>query len=202
MESGGRPGHGDREQDPWEWREQIAADHQVAYGKFFDGKAGFISREYLPAFANSRRDGYDFDARWQDGRADRREKRIMELFMDVESEDEPVFRGEPMLSTELKRAAGFGRDGEKNYPGVLTGLQAQLYLVISGFRRRRNRRGEPYGMAVSVLQPPETLWGYAALSADYGREPADSWQTLYDHVKALYPSAPDDAVRRLIGRRP
>ena len=27
---------GDPEQDPWAWRELIAADHQVAYGKFFD----------------------------------------------------------------------------------------------------------------------------------------------------------------------
>ena len=26
---------GDREQDPWEWREIIAASHEVAYGKFF-----------------------------------------------------------------------------------------------------------------------------------------------------------------------
>ena len=31
---------GDREQDPWEWREMIAAGHEVAYGKFFDKKAG------------------------------------------------------------------------------------------------------------------------------------------------------------------
>jgi hypothetical protein len=54
---------GDREQDPWEWRELIAHSRQVAYGKFFNQKAGFISQEWLPVFANYRQDGYDFDAR-------------------------------------------------------------------------------------------------------------------------------------------
>ena len=39
---------GDREQDPWEWREIIAASHEVAYGKFFGGKAGFTSKAWLP----------------------------------------------------------------------------------------------------------------------------------------------------------
>lgn len=39
---------GDVERDPWEWREIIAAGGQVAYGKFFDKKAGFISLHWLP----------------------------------------------------------------------------------------------------------------------------------------------------------
>lgn len=55
---------GDRQQDPWEWLEIIAASRQVAYGKFFGNKAGFISLEWLPYFANCRRNGYDFDARY------------------------------------------------------------------------------------------------------------------------------------------
>ena len=55
---------GDRATDPWEWREEIAAAHAVAYGKFFDGRAGFISREWLPVFANARRNGWDFDGKW------------------------------------------------------------------------------------------------------------------------------------------
>ena len=46
---------GDLDQDPWEWREIIARSHQVAYGKFFDKKAGFISLAWLPHFANFRR---------------------------------------------------------------------------------------------------------------------------------------------------
>ena len=35
----------DPERDPWKWREMIACSGEVAYGKFFDKKAGFISKK-------------------------------------------------------------------------------------------------------------------------------------------------------------
>ena len=54
---------GDPDRDPWFWREAIARSGRVAYGKFFAGKAGFLSLAWLPVFANWRREGYDFDAR-------------------------------------------------------------------------------------------------------------------------------------------
>ena len=66
----------DPEQDPWKWREIIAHTGEVAYGKFFNRKAGFVSLEWFPAFANYRRDGYDFDARWEDELASHRAKKI------------------------------------------------------------------------------------------------------------------------------
>ena len=34
----------DAERDPWFWRELIARSGEVAYGKFFDKKAGFFQR--------------------------------------------------------------------------------------------------------------------------------------------------------------
>lgn len=193
---------GSRTEDPWEWREAIAAGHAVAYGKFFDGRAGFIAPEWLPHFANARRNGYDFDGKWQSGAASRREKAVMEFFVDVESDDEPVFTGEAILSTELKQRAGFGKGGEKNYPGIVTGLQMQLYLVIGGFKRRENKKGMPYGMPVSVLMTPESIWGYRLLSSAYDEEPAQSWDRIFTHAAELFPQAPEAELVRLIGKRP
>lgn len=192
---------GNRDTDPWEWREAIAAGHQLAYGKFFDGRAGFISPDWLPYFANARRLGWDFDGKWQDGRASAREKAIMEHFMNVESEDEPEFNGASILSTELKARAGFGKDGAKNYPGILTGLQMQLYLVIGGFRRRQTKRGRDYGMPVSVLMTPESIWGYDVMSGAYAEEPAESWRRIYEHIRERWPAG-DSAIIRLTGRKP
>ena len=45
--------------DPWRWRIAIAKKHDILYGKFFAKKAGFISKKWLPVFANYCRDGYD-----------------------------------------------------------------------------------------------------------------------------------------------
>ena len=193
---------GDREQDPWAWREIIAASREVAYGKFFDKKAGFISLAWLPCFANCRRNGYDFNARWEDGRASVREKKIMDYFLGEDADGGSVFRDEQILSTDLKRLAGFGREGEKNFPGIVTQLQMETYLVISGFRRRENRRGKAYGMPVSILLPPESIWGYDMVTAAYDQEPKASWKRLLDRVRELYPHADREAVIRLIGREP
>ena len=44
----------------------------VAYGKLFAKKAGLVSREWYPGLANYRRNGYDSDARYEDGLASHR----------------------------------------------------------------------------------------------------------------------------------
>lgn len=193
---------GDREQDPWEWREIIAASHEVAYGKFFGKKAGFISLEWLPYFANSRRSGYDFDARWEDGRASRREKKIMDFFIGEDEDGDSLFKEIQILSTDLKKQAGFGKGGEKNYQGIITQLQMETYLVISDFRRRENKRGEEYGMAVSILLPPESIWGYDTVTAAYSESPKKSWERQINRVKELYPDADDQSIIHLLGKEP
>ena len=54
------------EEGVWEWKGPVIRDTGCAYGKFLGNKAVFISREFFPDFANWRRDGYDFDARYED----------------------------------------------------------------------------------------------------------------------------------------
>ena len=191
---------GDPEQDPWVWREIIAGSHEVAYGKFFNGRAGFVSPAWLPYFANFRRNGYDFDARWEDGLANRREKKIMDLLTDHDADGDMTFPDRRILSTELKKSAGFGKNGEKNYPGIVTGLQQQFYLVISGFERRKNKKGNAYGMPVSILQPPEAIWGYDLVTSAYNEDPKVSWERIIEHAVRNFPGNPDKDYVRLIGK--
>jgi len=193
---------GNRKEDPWEWREIIAAGHEVAYGKFFDKKAGFISLKWLPYFVNYRRNGYDFDAAYEDGLASRREKIIMDFYMGEDENGDTLYKKDRILSTELKKLAGFGKSGEKNYPGIMTGLQMKLYLVTDEFRRRKNKQGEEYGMAVSLPITPEAVWGYDAVTSAYKESPFKSWEKIIEHVKALYPEAGEKEIVRLIGKAP
>lgn len=192
----------DPERDPWLWREYIARSHDVAYGKFFDKKAGFISVEWLPYFANYRRDGYDFDARWQDGLANIREKNIMDFFTIEDADGEMVWKTEEILSADLKKLAGFGKEGLKNYPGIVTGLQMNLYLVVADFRRRRNKRGGEYGMPVSVMFPPETIWGYDTVTSAYRESPLASWERIVDRIRDVFPASSMESVTKVIGKKP
>ena len=192
----------DPEQDPWLWREYIAKSHEIAYGKFFDKKAGFISIKWLPYFANYRRDGYDFDARWQDGLANIREKNIMDFYISEDTDGETVWKTEEILSAELKKLAGFGKEGAKNYPGIVTALQMNLYLVITDFRRRRNKNGAEYGMPVSVMFPPETIWGYDTITAAYRETPRNSWERIVERVREVFPESNMESIVKLIGKEP
>ena len=188
---------GDAEQDPWEWREAIARSREVAYGKFFCKKAGFISLEWLPYFANCRRDGYDFDSLYDEGLANSRSKRIMDIFADGDGN----WKDDLIFSTEVKKLAGFGKEGAKNFPGILTDLQMQLYLVMVDFKRRQNKRGADYGMPVSILLPPEAVWGYDVVTIAYSEDPELSARHIAEQIRSLYPSADEKAVWRMVGRR-
>lgn len=183
---------GDAEKDPWEWREIIAREGKVAYGKFFDKKAGFISTEWLSHFANCRRDGYDFDALWDDGKAQARAKKIMDLYVEDLSDSE-------YYSFELEKKAGFGKHGEKGFDGVLTALQMQIYLCVSDFRQRRNKIGEPYGWPIAVYATPEHLWGYESVTSAYSVSPSESAAKIAEHMRGLFPDADGRKIRKICG---
>ena len=87
---------------PWEWKGPVIRATGCAYGKFFWGKAGFISAEWFPDFANYRRDGYDFDARYDDGLAKHQDKMVYDVLADHPS----------LLSKEWRRLCGIGKRGE------------------------------------------------------------------------------------------
>ena len=179
---------GDPERDPWEWRCLLARSGRVAYGKFFGKKAGFISKAWVPDFANWRRDGYDFDSRWDEELASLRQKRIMDQFAGQEE----------LFSFELKRLAGFGKGGEKNFEGTVTDLQMYGYLLIRDFRRRLNKKGQPYGWPVSVYTTPEALWGYEHISSAYHQEPSQSRQLIYQQVQRNFPAATEATLHAVL----
>lgn len=180
---------GDPEQDPWEWRQFIARSGQAAYGKFFNKKAGFISRAWFPHFANWRRDGYDFDSRWDEELASLRQKRIMDQFAVTDE----------LYSFELKRLAGFGKKGEKNFEGTVTDLQMGGYLLIRDFRQRLNKKGLPYGWPISVYATPETLWGCEHIGSAYSMQPEQSKELVYQQVRKNFPAATEAALQRVLG---
>ena len=180
---------GNQEHDPWEWRCLMARSGRVAYGKFFGKKAGFVSRAWFPHFANWRRDGYDFDSRWDEELASMRQKRIMDCF----SEQDEWF------SFALKQQAGFCKGGEKNFEGTITDLQMGSYLLIRDFRQRINRKGIPYGWPISVYTTPEALWGYDHIASAYSTAPSESMNLIYEQLQKSFPKATQSELDAVLG---
>ncbi len=182
---------GDADRDPWEWRQLIACSDRVAYGKFFGKKAGFISKAWFPDFANWRRDGYDFDSRWDDGLATARQKKIMDQFAEADA----------LLSYELKDRAGFGKGGEKNFEGTVTDLQMSSYLIIRDFRQKLNKKGQPYGWPRAEYTTPEALWGAECITTAYATDPAKSRAEMFHQIQAHFPTATEERLRAVLGGR-
>lgn len=185
---------GDPKRDPWEWREEIARSRQVAYGKFFDKKAGFISKEWLPYFVNYRRDGYDFDALWEDGKASARQKKIMDLYADELGDEE-------YYSFEIKKKAGFEKGGEKGFDGTITALQGMTYLCMTDFRQRKNKRGEYYGWPIAIYSTPEHAFGQDYVTKEYENDPGKSGEVIADHIRNVYPIATEKQIKKILGKQ-
>ena len=191
---------GDPSVDPWVWRELIARRGNgaggiscgIAYGKFFDKKAGFISKEWIPYFANYRRDGYDFDALWDDEKASMRQKKIMDLFADGHADDE-------FYSFEIRKNAGFGKDGEKNFEGTITDLMMSTYLCMCDFRRRKNKKRVEYGWNVAVYSTMEHIFGTELVTSAYKESTEESGERIYNHMRNVYPIATEKQLKKVLG---
>ncbi len=170
---------GSREEDPWEWREIIASEGKVAYGKLFNNKAGFVSRQWYPLFASYRRDGYDFDSRYEDGLASRKCKKIIDALTEYEK----------LPSYELRALAGFGAGGEKGFEGAMALLQMQTYITVRDFRRKRNKKNEEYGWPVAVYSLSEKLFGEDHVRSAYQVDGKTAKQEIIKHLLDKFPAA-------------
>jgi hypothetical protein len=175
-------------EDPWKWREVLAEEGKVAYGKLFANRAGFISREWYPIFAAYRRDGYDFDSRYEDGMASYRAKRIMDVLEQTNV----------LPSNEIKAIAGFGKGGEKGFEGVMTSLQMQTYITVHSFRRRVNKKNEEYGWSVANFTFSENLFGAEHVRSQYQMSQAEAKQRIMDRVMIKFPMAESSEIERVI----
>lgn len=170
--------------DPWEWRHVLASHPEIAYGKFFGKKAGFIHKDWFPVFASFRRNGYDFDALCDDELAPFKWKKAMDLFG---LNDQMVGKTLPASSIAEE--------------GIKIDLQMRTYLIITDFNQKRSKKGVPYGMHRATLATPETKWGYDYVTSDYHDGWEGAWEKIRDHILQLYPPVDEKVLWPIVGMR-
>lgn len=173
---------------PWEWKGPIIRELGCAYGKFFDKKATYISREWFPDFANYRRDGYDFDARFDDELASYQDKNLFEL----------VDSNAPILSKALKQIGNYKKGGNKGFDTIITRLQMQCYVVINDFVYLTNKNGQHYGWGVAEYTTPEHLMGNYFTEKVYDQSPNESYEKVYMHLKKILPDVEEAAIKKFL----
>ena len=172
----------------WEWKGPVIRGTGCAYGKFFEKKAAFISVEWFPDFANFRRDGYDFDARYDDGLVSAQDKALYEL----------VDANAPILSKPLKKLGDYRKGGRKGFDTSMNRLQAQCYCLISDFVYLTDRYGNQYGWGVAEYSTPEKFMGKRFTEAVYARTPEASRNRILEHLRSLLPDVEEAVIRKFL----
>ena len=178
------------EEGVWEWKGPVIRDTGCAYGKFLGNKAVFISREFFPDFANWRRDGYDFDARYEDELASYKDKMLFDLL------DQKA----PIQSRDLKKAGNYGKDGKKGFDTIISRLQAQCYVIVSDFVYAKDRFGQTYGWGIAEYSTPEKFMGEAFTSKVYEKKPSESYARIFGYLLGLCPWCDPKTIEQYLTR--
>lgn len=172
----------------WEWKGPVIRETGCAYGKFFEKKACYVSREWFPDFANYRRDGYDFDARYDDGLVSHRDKQLYDI----------IEHHAPVISKQLKQMGNYKKGGNKGFDTIITRLQMQCYVTISDFIYLTDRFGKPYGWGIAEYSTPETFMGDSFTDTVYTRSPAESYEKILEHFCRLFPHTDIKQIKQFI----
>lgn len=172
----------------WEWKGPVIRETGCAYGKFFEKKACYISREWFPDFANYRRDGYDFDARYDDGLAPYRDKQLYDL----------VEKNAPVITKDLKQLGNYKKGGNKGFETIITRLQAQGYVTVSNFVYMKDKNGNPYGWGVAEYSTPELFMRDGFTERVYSCSPEESYEKILRHFCGLFPNTDIKTIKKFI----
>ena len=167
----------------WKWKGQIVAEGNCVYGKFFAGKAGFVSREWWPDLYNYRR------SKSQEPEEGTIEDAILQTLHENGS----------MITRELRAACGFtGKNMRSKFDGYITRLQGACRIVTEDFIYPTDKHGREYGWGWALLSLPEQLLGREACRCD--RTPEESYARLHDHLRTLLPQAIERQIEKMISR--
>ena len=165
----------------WKWKGQVVAEGNTVYGKFFAGKAGFVSREWWPDLCNYRRAVHPAP---EEGTI---EDAILETLREHGS----------MITRELRAACGFtGPKMRSRFDSYVTRLQMACRIVTEDFVYPVDRHNREYGWGWALLTTPEQLYGRDFCQCE--RSPEDSFERMVGHMRKMLPDADERQLKKLL----
>ncbi len=165
----------------WKWKGPIIQESPCVYGKFFAGKAGFVSRQWWPDLYNYRR------SRMPVPKEGTIEDMILQMLRQHGS----------LITRQLRAECGFtGPKMRSRFDSYITRLQMGCHIITEDFIYPRDRHNREYGWGWSLLTTPEELLGRDACFCD--RTPEESFRRMHDHLSALLPYATTKQIDKLL----
>ena len=177
---------GEPETDPWTWRIRATSEYSdVAYGKVFFKKNGWITRKWYPYFIAVRRAAKSCDELYAEGKLSRLERDIYDL----------IKKGTACAVHDIKSITG-----DKTAENALTQLQMLLLITLDGQTRKLSKNGEPFGWPVNTFCTVEEFF-----SAELQEEAEliscmEAEAAIRNQILLLNPQASEANIRRWIDR--
>lgn len=166
----------DSETDPWEWRMRVLNEEtDIAYGKFFFKKSGYITREWYPYFYAVRRGDRELEEEYDNGNISLFAKKIYQLL--IEYKELPLHL--------IKQYGGFGGEDKARFDTAMTELQMKFYITMCGRSRKVSKTGEEYGWSSTVFCLTEEFFEGEIIKKALEINPAEAYDKLYQWIIGL-----------------
>ncbi|MCL2194706.1 MAG: hypothetical protein FWB76_02020 [Oscillospiraceae bacterium] len=174
---------GNPDTDPWEWRMRVLQERSdIAYGKLFFKKSGYITQEFYPYFLAARRGGASFAQAYESGTISHYAKRIYDVVAEFGS----------LATDNIKREAGFTREEKSKFDSALTELQMRMYLTMQGQQQIGTWPSTVFCTTELFWDDTDVFERAAALGADEVAE------AITQRVLALNPAAQAKKIAKFI----
>ena len=179
----------DPETDPWEWRMRVLDERgDIAYGKFFFKKSGYITKAWYPAFLAARRRGMTFEEAYAEGKITHFAKRIYHIV---------ALHGNLPLHG-IKQLGGFSKEDKSGFDRALTELQMHLFLTMCGRQQKLSQKGVEYGWSSTVFCTTERFFGEEVFAEAAAMTPEAAGEKIRKQVLTLNPEAQEKKIKKFI----
>lgn len=176
----------DQSVNPWYFRQDVALDERIVYGKLFDGKMGFVDLDLFPDFVRVRRDGRSAREMLEAGLLKPVDLAVLDAIPHGESLTEPLIKENLVVEP-------------KGVPAALARLQTATFLYTASFEYKLTRAGRPYGWPLAAYMRPEEELGHERVFPAPDRSYEAARATLLERVLTVVPDAlersPEGVVR-------
>jgi len=165
------------ETDPWEWRMRVLEErNDIAYGKVFFKKTGFITKEWYPYFLAARRsNGLSFEEAYADGHISHAARRVYDV----------IVQNGSLPSNSIKSLAGFKREDKSVFERALVELQMKMFVTMCG-------RHEQSHMASNVFCTVDRFFQEHDIPTDLG-----FFESKDDVLKKAAAISKDAAIKKI-----
>lgn len=177
------------EDNIWNWKNEIVSTGDYLYGKFFNNRAGFITREWIPDFVNYRRDGYDFDSLVDCNLAFTDSIAVYEKIEQFRNVSTKVIRKECNLSRKYNSA---------QFNAIFDFLMMRGYICVTSIERQKGKDGKEYGWGMSRYSTVDFQFGKDYVRSCYDIDPLQSKEKIIEHILHKYGSCSYQQVEKMI----